>query len=259
MIKVENIYKSFTYKHVLNGVSFEVYPGQILAIVGPSGTGKSILLKSVMGLIKVDSGSVVVDNTDITKCTTLDLQITQKKMGYVFQEAALFDSLNVFDNVAFGLRTLTDLNESQIGVRVAECLSMVGLFNIEHLKPSSLSGGMKKRVAIARAISYKSSYVLYDEPTTGLDPIMSSIISDLIINFKKQLNVASIVITHDMSSACKIADKIMVLYNGKIIFIGTPKEAKSTNNQYVKQFVSDLSYGPIQQIDKIDKEECYEQ
>ncbi|MDR0617406.1 MAG: ABC transporter ATP-binding protein [Endomicrobium sp.] len=251
MIKVENIYKNFGKKCVLCGVNLEVCSGQTLVILGSSGAGKSILLKTLVGLIKPDSGSVTIDNVDITKCAPSDLQKIQKKMGYVFQEAALFDSLNTFENVAFGLRTLTNLDEQGIKNRVANCLAMVGLKNVEHLKPASLSGGMKKRVAIARTISYKPNYILYDEPTTGLDPIMADIISDLIISLKKQLNVSSIVVTHDINSAYKIADKIMMIYEGKIIFSGSPEEVKSTDNKYVQQFIKGSSYGPIQQAYRI--------
>ncbi|MDR3125005.1 MAG: ABC transporter ATP-binding protein [Endomicrobium sp.] len=251
MIKVENIYKNFGKQCVLCGVNLEVCSGQTVVIVGSSGVGKSILLKTLVGLIKPDSGSVIIDNVDITKCALSDLQKIQKKMGYVFQECALFDSLNIFENVAFGLRTLTNLDEQGIKNRVAKCLAMVGLKNVEHLKPANLSGGMKKRVAIARTISYKPNYILYDEPTTGLDPIMSYVISDLIISLKKGLNVSSIVVTHDMNSAYKIADKIMMIYEGKIIFSGTPEEVKSTDNEYVRQFVKGSSYGPMQQTDRI--------
>ncbi|MDR1418505.1 MAG: ABC transporter ATP-binding protein [Endomicrobium sp.] len=250
MIKVENIYKSFTKKRVLDGISLELCPGQTLVIIGSSGVGKSILLKTIIGLIKPDSGTITIDGTDITKCTSTDLQQTQKKMGYVFQEAALFDSLDIFENVAFGLRTLANFDETQIKNRVEKCLAMVGLTNVEHLKPANLSGGMKKRVAIARAISYKPSYILYDEPTTGLDPIMSDAISSLIMSLKKHLNVSSIVVTHDMNSAYKIADKIIMIYDGKIIFSGTSEEIKRTDNEYVKQFVRGLSSGPIQQTDR---------
>jgi phospholipid/cholesterol/gamma-HCH transport system ATP-binding protein len=243
MIKVENIHKSFEEKSILCGVSLELCSGQTLVIVGSSGVGKSILLKTIVGLIKPDSGIITIDGIDITKCTVSNLGKIQKKVGYVFQESALFDSLNIFENVAFGLRTLTNLSEEEIKNRVTQCLDMVGLKNIEHLKPANLSGGMKKRVAIARTISYKPNYILYDEPTTGLDPIMSDVISELIINLKKYLNVSSLVVTHDMKSAYKIADRIMILYEGRIIFSGTPEEVKNTDNEYVQQFVKGSSYG----------------
>ena len=245
MIKIENVCKSFGDKHVLCGVNFEVYDGEIVVVIGSSGVGKSILLKTVVGLIKPDSGNVKIDGIDITKSSSFDLRRTQKKMGYVFQEAALFDSLSVFENVAFGLRTLTSHTEKEIEQKVAQCLSMVGLEKVEYLKSSDLSGGMKKRVGLARAIAYQPSYILYDEPTTGLDPIMSDVINDLIINLRKCLHVTSIVVTHDMKSAYKIADKIMMLYNGGIIFNGTLEELQNTKNEYVRQFVEGSSRGSI--------------
>ncbi|MCA6071476.1 MAG: ABC transporter ATP-binding protein [Endomicrobium sp.] len=245
MIKIENVCKSFGDKHVLCGVNFEVRDGETVVIIGSSGVGKSILLKTIVGLIKPDCGSVKIDDIDITKSSSFDLHETQKKMGYVFQEAALFDSLSIFENVAFGLRTLTSHTEKEIEQKVAQCLSMVDLEKVEHLKPSDLSGGMKKRVGLARAIAYQPHYILYDEPTTGLDPIMADVISDLIINLKEYLHVTSIVVTHDMKSAYKIADRIMMLYNGGIIFNGALEEARNTKNEYVRQFVEGSGRGPI--------------
>jgi phospholipid/cholesterol/gamma-HCH transport system ATP-binding protein len=196
-------------------------------------------------LINPNTGSVKIDDVDITNCLSSDLHKTQKKMGYVFQEAALFDSLTIFENVAFGLRTLTSLNENEIKQRVDHCLTMVGLENIENLKPSELSGGMKKRAAIARAVAYQPQYILYDEPTTGLDPIMADVINDLIINLRERLQASSIVVTHDMKSAYKIADRIMMLHKGKIIFNGNPEDVKYTKNEYVRQFTEGSSCGPI--------------
>ncbi|MDR1926343.1 MAG: ABC transporter ATP-binding protein, partial [Endomicrobium sp.] len=240
-----NICKQFGVKNVLCEVNFEVHDGETVVIIGSSGVGKSILLKTIIGLIKPDSGTIKIDDVDITKCSSLDLYKTQKKMGYVFQAAALFDSHSIFENVAFGLRTLTSLTENEIKQRVTQCLAMVGLENIENLKPSGLSGGMKKRVGLARAIAYQPYYILYDEPSTGLDPIMSAAISDLIINLKSRLHVTSVVVTHDMKFAYKIADRIVMLYKGSIIFNGTTEETKNTENEYVKQFVEGLSCGPI--------------
>ncbi|MDR0800477.1 MAG: ABC transporter ATP-binding protein [Endomicrobium sp.] len=245
MIKVEDVHKWFGTKHVLCGVNLEVCTGETLVIIGSSGTGKSVLLKTIAGLIKPDTGSIKIDDVDITKCSAFNLHETQKKIGYVFQEAALFDSLNIFENVAFGLKTLTSLTKSEIEKRVAKCLTMVGLENIEHLKPAELSCGMRKRVGVARAVAYQPRYVLYDEPTTGLDPIMSDIISDLIINLREHLQITSIVVTHDMNSAYKIADRIMMLYKGKVIFNGTSEETRNTKNEYVRQFVEGSSRGPI--------------
>lgn len=246
MIKIENLEKSFGKKRVLCGVSFEVRDGETLVIIGSSGTGKSILLKQIAGLVKPTAGSIFVDDLEITKCSEEELQNSRKKMGYVFQEAALFDSLTIEDNVAFGLRTLTKIDEDEIKQRVTQCLGMVGLKNVEELKPSQLSGGMKKRVALARAIAYQPEYIFYDEPTTGLDPIMSDVISDLIINLRKHLKITSIVVTHDMKSAYKIADRIIMLHKGQVIFTGTPQETKNTDNAVVKQFIEGSSRGPIE-------------
>lgn len=245
MIEIRNIHKSFGKKHVLRGINIDVRDGETLVIIGASGTGKSILLKTIVGLVKPSSGSIFIDGIDITNISKSELHKTQSKIGYVFQEAALFDSLTVEENVAFGLRTLTDLGEEEIKQRVIQCLAMVGLKDIEALKPSALSGGMKKRVGLARAIAYQPQYIFYDEPTTGLDPIMSDVISDLIINLREHLKVTSIVVTHDMKSAYKIADRIIMLHEGNVIFSGTPEETKSTDNEVVRQFVEGSSHGPI--------------
>jgi phospholipid/cholesterol/gamma-HCH transport system ATP-binding protein len=246
MIKIRQLNKSFGKKQVLQDVDIDVYDGETLVIIGPSGTGKSILLKNIVGLIRPTSGSIIIDDTEITSASANDIHEVQKKMGYVFQEAALFDSLTVEENVAFGLRTLTKLREDEIRQRVTHCLSMVGLKNIEKLKPSSLSGGMKKRVGLARAIAYQPKYIFYDEPTTGLDPIMTDVISDLIINLRQYLKSTSIVVTHDMNSAYKTADRIIMLYKNKVIFTGTPEETKNTDNEIVRQFISGSSKGPIE-------------
>jgi phospholipid/cholesterol/gamma-HCH transport system ATP-binding protein len=246
MIKVRGLSKSFGRKQVLSGINIDVYDGETLVIIGPSGTGKSILLKNIVGLITPDSGSIVIDDTEIVRAEGRVINEVQKKMGYVFQEAALFDSLTIEENVAFGLRTLTKLDESEIKQRVVQCLSMVGLENVEKLKPADLSGGMKKRVGLARAIAYQPKYIFYDEPTTGLDPIMTDVISDLIINLRERLKITSIVVTHDMNSAYKIAGRIMMLYKTGVIFSGTPEETKNTDNEIVKQFISGSSKGPIE-------------
>ncbi|MDR1952002.1 MAG: ABC transporter ATP-binding protein [Elusimicrobiota bacterium] len=247
MIKIRNLCKSFDSRVVLDNVSFDVTAGETLVIIGSSGTGKSVLLKNIVGLIKPTSGSVIIEGTDITRCSKSQLHNAQKKMGYVFQEAALFDSLTIAENVAFGLHNLTSLSESEIDARVHNCLDMVGLKGIDtRLKPSSISGGMKKRVGIARAIAYQPSILFYDEPTTGLDPIMTDVISDLIIGLREKVNVTSIVVTHDMKSAFKTADRIIMLYKGKIIFEGTSQETKDTDNAYVRQFVEGSGIGPIE-------------
>ena len=253
MIKVENLYKSFETKKVLQGVSLEVKDGETLVIIGGSGTGKSILLKNLVGLIKPDSGKIIIDGIDVTKTDKKNLREIQKKIGFLFQEAALFDSLTIEENVSFGMKNLTNLSEQEMKKRVSACLNMVGLSSdIEKLKPSALSGGMKKRVGLARSIAYQPKYIFYDEPTTGLDPIMSDVIGELIIHLKKELKVSSIVVTHDMNSAYKIADRIIMLYLGKVIFEGTVEKLKQTianpksvNDKMLKQFVDGSSTGPI--------------
>ena len=246
MIKVKDLNKSFGKKHVLCGINLEIRDGETIVIIGSSGTGKSILLKNIVGLVKPTSGTITIDGNEITSCSSKDLQETQKKLGYVFQEAALFDSLTIEENVAFGLKTLTKLDDEEISKRVTQCLGMVGLTNVEKLKPSELSGGMKKRAGLARAIAYQPKYIFYDEPTTGLDPIMSDVISDLIINLREHLKVTSVVVTHDMKSAYKVADRIVMLYKGEIIFIGTPDETRKTDNPVVRQFIEGSSQGPIE-------------
>ena len=245
MIKIRNLNKSFGKKRVLRDINIDVNDGETLVIIGASGTGKSILLKNIVGLVKPNSGSINIDDVEITSCFSQELQECRKKLGYVFQEAALFDSLTIEENVAFGLKTLTKLNDEEVAKRVKQCLNMVGLENVELLKPSELSGGMKKRAGLARAIAYQPKYIFYDEPTTGLDPIMSDVISDLIINLRERLKITSIVVTHDMKSAYKIADRIMMLYKGEVIFTGTPQETRNTDNPVVKQFVEGSSQGPI--------------
>jgi phospholipid/cholesterol/gamma-HCH transport system ATP-binding protein len=248
MIKIKNIYKQFSLKHVLCKINFEVYNSEILVIIGPSGAGKSILLKAMVGLVKPDNGSIEIENINIVTCSYLNLYKIQKKMGYVFQENALFDSLNIFDNVAFGLKNLTSLNKNEIKQRVKYCLSMVNLANIENLRPNELSGGMKKRVAIARAMAYQPHYILYDEPTAGLDPIMTNVINNLILNLKKHLHVSSVVVTHDIKSAHKIADRIIMLHKGRIIFNGKPESIKYTKNKYIHQFMENSNYSPLKYL-----------
>lgn len=245
MIKVENLYKSFGSKKVLCGVDFEVKDGETLVIIGGSGAGKSILLKNLVGLIKPDKGNIVIDGTDITKAGKPQLYEVQKKIGFLFQEAALFDSLTIEENIAFGMINLTNLSKEEIKKRVTQCLNMVGLSDIEHLKPAAISGGMKKRVGLARTIAYRPKYIFYDEPTTGLDPIMAGVIGSLILYLKKELSITSVVVTHDMQSAYKIADRIIMLYQGRVIFNGSVNDVKNTDDLYVKQFVEGLSEGPI--------------
>lgn len=245
MIKVVGIEKSFGNNRVLRGVMLDILDSETLTIIGGSGCGKSVLLKNITGLLKPDKGEIFVDSQEITRLDESSLLEVQKKFGYLFQGAALFDSLTVGENVAFGLRNMKNLPENDIKKRVSECLVMVGLKGIEDLKPAELSGGMKKRVGLARAIAHQPEYILYDEPTTGLDPIMADVINDLILHLQKELGVTSIVVTHDMKSAYKISNRIAMLYEGKIVATGTPDEIRNTKDPVVHQFIEGLSQGPI--------------
>lgn len=246
MIKLEGVFKSFGANRVLRGVDLEVKEGETLTIIGGSGTGKSVILKHIVGLMKPDKGRVWVDNEEITPMKERDLQKVQQKFGFLFQGAALFDSLTVAENVLFGVRNLWPERLKEKDELVEKTLALVGLKpEVAQLKPAELSGGMKKRVGLARSIAYEPQYILYDEPTTGLDPIMSDVINDLIVDLKEKLKVTSVVVTHDMKSAYKISDRIAMLYEGKIIMSGTPEEIQSTDNAFVKQFISGSSQGPI--------------
>lgn len=244
MIKVEDLHKTFAENYVLRGVNLEIRDGETITIIGGSGCGKTVLLKHIVGLLKPDKGKIYINSTEITSLTEHELGEYQKKFGYLFQGSALFDSLTAGENVAFGLHNM-NFNEKLIKKKVSDCLGHVGLSGAEDIKPAELSGGMKKRVALARAIAYDPEYICYDEPTTGLDPIMADAINELIIHLQKTLKVTSIVVTHDLSSAYKISNRIAMLYDGKIITLGSPEEIKKTSNEYVKQFITGSINGPI--------------
>ncbi len=246
MITVENVHKAFGSNHVLSGCSFDVRDGETLTIIGGSGTGKSVTLKIMLGLLKPNSGSVAVEGKDITRLSEDELSLVQKNFSYVFQGGALFDSMTVGENVAFGLQQIGGHSDKEIQDIVKEKLSVVGLQGIESLKPSELSGGMRKRVAIARSIAMSPKYLFYDEPTTGLDPIMSDVINDLIVDLHKKLGQTGVVITHDMNSAYKISSRIAMLYQGRIVQIDTPENIKNSTDPIVHQFVTGSSQGPIQ-------------
>lgn len=245
MIQVIDLYKSFGNNHVLQGANLTVNHGESMVVIGGSGSGKSVLIKHIIGLLKPDSGKILIDGVDITGLGEKELNEIRKKFGMLFQGAALFDSFSVWENVGFGLKQHKKLTDKEIRRIATEKLEMVGLVGVEDLMPSELSGGMKKRVGLARAIAMEPEILLYDEPTTGLDPIMADAINELIIEMKKKLNVTSISITHDMVSAYKIADRIAMLYNGKIIEVGTPDEIKNTSNPIVRQFITGSALGPI--------------
>ena len=244
-IEIKNLSKSFGENKVLDGLDLTVEQGESLVIIGRSGCGKSVLLKHILGLIRPDSGEVLVEGKDVSKMNEKELNVLRSDFGMLFQGAALFDSLTVLENVGFRLFQKNERPLDKIKKRVEECLDRVGLKGIEDAKPAELSGGMKKRVGLARAICLFPKILLLDEPTTGLDPIMSDIINDLIRHLHETLKMTSITVTHDMKSAYKIADKIAMLYNKKIVLTGTPEEIKSSDNSIVRQFISGSAEGPI--------------
>jgi len=247
MIEIKDVHRSFDGHQVLNGVNLTINTGETTVIIGRSGCGKSVLLKHIIGLLKPDSGSILINGKDVTKMVEKELSALRMKFGMLFQGAALFDSLSIFENVAFSMIEHTATDHETIRKRVKECLSLVGLKGIEDKKPAELSGGMRKRVGLARAIARWPQILLYDEPTTGVDPIMGDAINDLIIDLHNKLKVTSIAVTHDMTSAYKIADRIAMLYEGKIIAIGTPEEINNTKDPVVKQFITGAAAGPITQ------------
>lgn len=245
MIRIQDLHKHFGSKVVLRGLDLEVKRGETMVIIGRSGEGKSVLLKCIINLVHPDSGHIWFDRLDILSLTRTEKDKFRQRVGMLFQGSALFDSLTVEENVSFGLRRVKNLSEPRIRAAVEEKLALVGLKHIEHLHPSELSGGMKKRVALARAIAMDPEVILYDEPTTGIDPIMADAINELILDMKKKLGVTSIVVTHDMVSAYKIADRIAMLHEGKIVEVGTPQQIKKSKNPLVCQFIAGSSHGPI--------------
>jgi phospholipid/cholesterol/gamma-HCH transport system ATP-binding protein len=245
MIRLIDIHKSFGKQQVLNGVNLEIEDGKTTIIIGKSGGGKSVLLKHIIGLLKPDSGQVFIDGTDIARLNDRNLNEIRKKFGMLFQEAALFDSMNVGENVAFPLREHTKKKDSEIKEIVRERLKAVGLTGVESKMPSELSGGMRKRVGLARAVALLPQIVLFDEPTTGLDPIMTEAINELIINIQKHFNLTCIVISHDIQSIFEVGHKIAMLYDGKIVKYGTPEEIQKSDNPVLTQFLSGSLDGPI--------------
>ena len=247
MIEIKALSKSFEGRKVLDRINLTVQTGETMVIIGRSGCGKSVLLKHIVGLMKPDEGSITVNGLDVTSCSLSELDAVRMKCAMVFQGSALFDSMTAYENVAFPLREHTDLTEEAIRQRVHECLHLVGLEDVDDLYPSELSGGMRKRAGLARALAMSPEIILYDEPTTGIDPIMGDIINELIIALRDRLKVTSVVVTHDMRSAYKVADRIAMLYNGKIIEVGTPEEIRRTKNPVVQQFINGEAVGPIRE------------
>ena len=236
MIEFQDIHKAFGAHQVLAGVTLTVEDGETLCVIGFSGTGKSVMLKHVVGLLQPDAGNVIVDGRPVPDLDRAGLTALRREIGYVFQFAALFDSMSVADNVALGLRR-RGLTDEEIAERVAEALALVDLTGSDERLPAELSGGMRKRVGIARAIALRPRYILYDEPTTGLDPVTSAVIDRLMVRTREHLGVTGIVVTHDMKSAYTVGDRIAMLYEGKIRQVGTVEEIQATEDPVVRQFI----------------------
>ncbi|MFA7705948.1 MAG: ABC transporter ATP-binding protein [Candidatus Omnitrophota bacterium] len=245
IIEIHKLYKKFNNLPVLNDLSLNIDKGQTCVIIGRSGCGKSVLLKHIVGLLRPDKGKVLVNQKEVAVLNERELNALRSKISMVFQGGALFDSMNVTENVGFSLIEHTYISQKEILDRVEESLSLVGLGGIGNLMPSELSGGMKKRVALARAICIRPEIILYDEPTTGVDPIAADSINELIRSLHDKLKVTSIVVTHDMKSAYHIADKIAMMYKGRIILEGAPKDIKESRDPVVHQFINGIAKGPI--------------
>ncbi|MBI5404579.1 MAG: ABC transporter ATP-binding protein [Ignavibacteriae bacterium] len=242
MIEIKNVKKRFGRKEVLSGVDLTINKGETLVIIGKSGCGKSVLLKHIIGLLKPDEGEIFFEGTEITKLKLKELYKIRQKFGFLFQGAALFDSMTVGENVGLALvekaKMTSGISQKDISKIVAEKLEVVGLPGTEKMMPSDLSGGMKKRVSLARALATNPEYILYDEPTTGLDPVMSDAIDELIKELTERLKVTSIVVTHDIFSVYEVADKVAMMEDRKIHFHGTPKELVETQDQIIRNFLN---------------------
>jgi phospholipid/cholesterol/gamma-HCH transport system ATP-binding protein len=246
MIKIEDLYKSFDGLKVLQGVSFQVAKGEILALIGRSGYGKSVLLKHISGLIRPDRGHVFIDGSDICHLKGRKLEETRSRFGFVFQSGALFDSLTVFDNVAFPLKEKTDLSDGEIREIVLSVLRQVGLTGAENKYPAQISGGMTKRAALARALVRNPEIMLFDEPTTGLDPIIGQAILNLLDSCHKRIGFTGILVTHDIPKVFEIVQKVALLHEGRILTVGSPEEIISSKDPIIKQFITGSLEGPIQ-------------
>jgi phospholipid/cholesterol/gamma-HCH transport system ATP-binding protein len=246
MIELINLKKAFGAQQVINNLNLKILNGELVAIIGQSGSGKSVLLKQLIGLIKPDDGKILLEGLDITTARGRELDTIREKFGVVFQEGALFDSLTIYENIAFPLREKTKLRKDEIKERVAHALEDVGLKEMGNKYPAEISGGMKRRVALARALITEPAIVLFDEPTTGLDPIISSSIHRLIMKTHKKYGFTGVIISHEIPEIFDVADKVAMLYNGTIIDFGTPEEFRKSSDPYVRQFVSGSLEGPIE-------------
>lgn len=237
LIELRGVQKAFGPKVVYSDLNLDIEQGESITIIGGSGQGKSVMLKMLIGILQPDAGSIRFDGQELAGLGEKEFIGIRRRIGMLFQGAALFDSMTVRENVAYGLREHFTLSEPEIDERVAESLHYVGLEGIEHLWPNDLSGGMKKRVGLARAIACRPEVLLYDEPTTGLDPINVTRIDRLILHLKRTLNVTSIVVTHDMRSAFTVSDRLAMIHNGRVVFVGTPDDFRSTENERVRDFI----------------------
>ncbi|MCK4857089.1 MAG: ATP-binding cassette domain-containing protein [candidate division Zixibacteria bacterium] len=238
MVLLENIHKSFGENEVLRGLDLEIGEGQTMVILGQSGCGKSVLLKLILRLMNQEEGLIVIDDEDTTDFSENQMMRVRKKFGMLFQSSALFDSISVADNVAYMLNEHTDMSRTEIANRVKEMLSFVDLSGVEEMMPADLSGGMKKRVALARALAFKPHYILYDEPTTGLDPLTAKTINELIRNTQERLDVTSIVVTHDLISAFYVGDRLALIQEGVTSFCGTPQEFAASTDPFIVEYLA---------------------
>jgi phospholipid/cholesterol/gamma-HCH transport system ATP-binding protein len=248
-ITIRDLHKAFGPKVVLDGVDLDVAPGESLVIIGGSGTGKSVLLKHVVGLLKPDSGTVEVDGVAVEKLGNREITDFRRKFGMAFQEGALFDSMTIWQNVAFPLQRLTKKSRQEIDERVRECLGMVRLEAVEEKLPSQLSGGMRRRVGFARAIAHAPEILLFDEPTTGLDPVTTALIDEVIVDLNDRLKTTTVTITHDMESAFRIGDRIAMIHKGKIVASAPPAEFRRLEDPRVQQFIHGRAEGPLSEDD----------
>src|ERR687886_1169410 len=255
MIKLIDVEKSFGPKRVLTDFTLDVMEGEAMVVIGYSGTGKSVAIKHIVGLLEPDAGTVEVDGLEVPRLSRRELYRLRARIGYVFQFAALFDSLSIGENVAMGLRKQGELSGPEIDARVDEPLDLVDLPNVRERFPAELSGGMRKRVGIARAIALRPKYILYDEPTTGLDPVTTAVIDELMLRMQRQLGVTSVVITHDMRSAYRVGTRIAMLYEGKVRQVGTVEQIQNTTDPVVRQFIegrAELTDGEVDQSESLE-------
>jgi phospholipid/cholesterol/gamma-HCH transport system ATP-binding protein len=239
LFEVRGLRKAFGRQRVLDGLDLDIYAGEVVTIIGESGSGKSILLKAMMGLIEVDAGTIRFDGEEVTDDTEQQWTQTRRRIGMLFQESALFDSLNVFENVAYALYEQTTMAEEEITMRVAETLTLVGLPGIEAMAPSDLSGGMRKRVALARAVAVRPEVVFYDEPAEGLDPINVTRVNRLLLGLQKSLNVTSVVVTHNLKAAFAISDRLVLIHDGEVAATGQPEAFLDSDDPVVREFIGD--------------------